>query len=119
LNAVNPVVGLALDAGDTLTFQNAAVEAHVANEPASGYVVHWFNFDNATANATPIGGPTATSEHRVKAPASLPSGMGAIVKVQIAATDPGHAPWAAPVDAYFRRGASGWTLVGVERIPEK
>ncbi len=119
LNAVNPVVNLELDASDTLTFQNAAVEAHVANEPASGYVVHWFSFDNATANATPIGTPTATSEHRVKAPASLPSAMGGIVKVQIAATDPAHALWAAPVDAYFRRGASGWTLVGVERIPEK
>jgi hypothetical protein len=117
LNAVNPVVNFALDGSDTLTFQNAAVDAHVASEPASGYVVRWFTFDNATGNATAIGSPTATTDRRTKAPASLPSAMGGIVKVQIAATDPAHAPWAAPVDAYFRRGASGWTLVGVERMP--
>ena len=118
LNAINPVVNFALDSTDTLSFQNAAVEAHVANEPASGYTVRWFSFDNATGSTTAIGSPTATNDRRVKAPGSLPSGSGAIVKVQIAATDPGHAPWAAPVDAYFRRGASGWTLIGVERMPD-
>ena len=117
LNAINPVVNVALDGSDTLTFQNAAVEARVANEPASGYTVRWSTFDNATGNATAIGSPTATTDRRTKAPASLPSTMGGIVKVQIAATDPAHAPWAAPVDAYFRRGASGWVLVGVERLP--
>jgi hypothetical protein len=118
LNAINPVVNFALDGSDTLTFQNAAVDAHVANEPASGYTVHWFTFDNATGNATAIGSPTATTDRRVKAPGSLPSAAGAIVKVQVAATDPAHAPWAAPADAYFRRGASGWVLVGVERMPD-
>jgi hypothetical protein len=117
LNAVNPVINPALDASDTLTFQNAAVEARVANEPASGYTVRWFTFDNATGNATAIGSPTATTDRRVKAPASLPSASGAFVKVQIAATDPAHAPWAAPVDVYFRRSASGWALVGLERMP--
>jgi hypothetical protein len=117
LNAINPVINPALDASDTLTFQNAAVEARMANEPASGYTVRWFTFDNATGNATAIGSPTATTDRRVKAPASLPSASGAFVKVQIAGTDPSHAPWAAPVDVYFRRGASGWVLVGVERMP--
>jgi hypothetical protein len=118
LNAINPAVNFALDGSDTLTFQNAAVEARVANEPASGYTISWFTFDNATGNTTAIGSPTATTDRRAKAPASLPSATGAIVKVQIAATDPAHAPWAAPVDAYFRRGTSGWALVGVERMPE-
>ena len=117
LNAINPVINPALDASDTLTFQNAAVEARVASEPASGYTVRWFTFDNATGNTTAIGSPTATTDRRVKAPANLPSGSGAIVKLQIAATDPAHAPWAAPVDVYFRRGASGWVPVGLERMP--
>jgi len=119
LNAINPVINLALDGSDTLTFQNAAVEAHVADEPASGYTIRWFTFDNATGNTTPIGSPTATTDRRAKAPGGLPSAAGAIVKVQIAATDPAHAPWAAPVDAYFRRGASAWVLVGIDRMPDK
>jgi len=118
LNAINPVVNCALDGSDTLTFENAAVEARVANEPASGYTVRWFTFDNATGNTTPIGSPTASNDRRAKASAGLPSATGAIVKVQIVATDPAHAPWAAPVDVYFRRGASGWALVGVERMPD-
>src|SRR4051812_15586624 len=119
LNAVNPVINLALDASDTLTFQNAAVEAHVANPRAGGSVARWFGFTTARAPTTAIGAPTAANEPRVKASASLPSAPGAIVKVEIAATDPAHALWAAPVDVYFRRGASGWTLVGLDRIPEK
>ena len=118
LNAVNPVVNFALDGSDTLTFQNAAVEGRVANEPASGYTVRWFTFDNATGNTTAIGSPTATTDRRAKASAGLPSATGSIVKVQIVGTDPAHAPWAAPVDVYFRRGASGWALVGVERLPD-
>jgi hypothetical protein len=118
LNAINPVVNFALDGSDTLTFQNAAVEGRVANEPASGYTVRWFTFDNATGNTTAIGSPTATTDRRVKAPAGLPSASGALVKVQIVGTDPAHAAWAAPVDVYFRRGASGWALVGVERLPD-
>ena len=118
LNAINPVVNFALDGSDTLTFQNAAVEGRVANEPASGYTVRWFTFDNATGNTTAIGSPTATTDRRAKAPAGLPSASGAIVKVQIVGTDPAHAAWAAPVDVYFRRGASGWALVGVERLPD-
>ena len=117
LNAINPVVNPALDASDTLTFANAAVTTGVASEPANGYTVSWFTFDNASASTTPIGSATTTTDRRVKAPAGLPSGAGAIVKVQISAADPAHKPWATPVDVYFRRGASGWTLVGLERMP--
>ena len=91
--------------------------AKVASQPTSGYIVQWFAFDNATGSTAPIGSPTATTDRRVKAPAGLSSAAGAIVKVQIAAADPGHPVWAAPVDAYFRRAASGWVLVGLERMP--
>ena len=117
LNAINPVVNPALDASDTLTFENAAVAAGVASEPANGYTVAWFTFDNATASTTPIGSATTTTNRRVRAPTGLSTGAGAIVKVQISAADSAHKSWATPADVYFRRGASGWTLVGLERMP--
>jgi hypothetical protein len=28
-----------------------------------------------------------------------------------------HPAWSDPLDAYFRRAADGWTLVGLERNP--
>ena len=119
LNAINPVINPALDAGNTLTFENAAVAAGVASEPASGYTVRWFTFDNATGNSAPIGSAAATTDRHVKAPGALPSGLGAIAKVQITAADPAHPSWATPADVYFRRAASGWTLVGLERMSEQ
>ena len=119
LNAINPVINPALDAGDTLTFENAAVAAGVASEPASGYTVRWFTFDNATGNSAPIGSAAATTDRHVKAPGALPSGIGAIVRVQITAADPAHTSWATPADVYFRRAASGWTLVGLERMSQQ
>jgi hypothetical protein len=38
--------------------------------------------------------------------------------VSVVSLEPAHAAWAKPVDVYFRRAGGGWTLVGVERIPE-
>jgi hypothetical protein len=38
--------------------------------------------------------------------------------VDIAATHTTQPTWARPVQAYFRRDASGWKLVGFERLPE-
>jgi hypothetical protein len=119
LNAVNPVVDFALAADGTLTFDNAAVRAGVAAEPAGGYVVNWARFDNTTGQASAIGSPTATAAGRVKAPAPLPAEAGAFVRLRIAASKPQQQSWATPVDVYFRRGASGWTLVGVERLPSQ
>ena len=52
LNAINPVVNVALDGSGALTFDNAAVAAGVAEAPAGGYVVHWSRFDNNTGTAT-------------------------------------------------------------------
>jgi hypothetical protein len=118
LNGVNPVVNFALDASGTLTFENAAVTARMGDEPASGYVVKWASFDNATGTATPLGSPIVATDRRVKAPAALPTMAGAIVRVEIAAVNPVEPSWAMPVDIYFRLGAKGWTLVGVERLPK-
>ena len=115
LTAINPVVNVALDNSGTLTFDNVAVQAAVAQEPNAGYVVHWASFDNTTGTSTALGTPTATTNRQAKAAVALPSAPGSFVKVQIAAASKEHAAWAIPVDAYFRRGVTGWTLVGLER----
>jgi hypothetical protein len=117
LNAINPVADFALDASATLTFENAAVAARFGAEPASGYIVSWSGFDNTSGTVTPLGMPTVTKDRRVQAPVALPSTAGAFVRVQIVAVSPNEPAWARPVDVYFRRSASGWTLVGVERVP--
>ena len=112
LPAVNPVVDVALTAGGGLTFRNAAVDAGVAEAP-EGYAIEWARFDNATGESTPLGGPTTATGLRAPAPA-LPAEPGAFVRVRIAATG-GPTAWAQPVEAYFRRAAGGWTLVGLDR----
>ncbi|HZB26743.1 MAG TPA: hypothetical protein VE379_11450, partial [Vicinamibacterales bacterium] len=117
LNAINPVVNFRLDGAGTLTFENAAVTAAVAEEPASGYLVEWATFDNATGTAGSLGSATVTTDRRATSPAPLPSATNAFVRVRIAAVNAGPPAWAVPVSVYFRRAASGWTLVGVERLP--
>ena len=115
LGAVNPVVNVALDAGGTLTFDNAAVKAGVAPAPPGGYTIQWARFDNNTGEASALGTSNADATGRSAAPASLPSDPGSYIKVEIRAVQPAHASWGVPVQAYFRRDG-GWKLVGFERI---
>jgi hypothetical protein len=117
LAAVNPVVNPALAPDGELTFGNAAVTAGVAAEPDQGYLVQWAAFDNTTGTTRALGSPTATRDGRSRAPMALPSSPGSFVKVQIAAAAHEHPSWAKPVEAFFRRSASGWGLVGLERQP--
>jgi hypothetical protein len=117
LPAVNPVVNPALGPGGDLTFENAAVAAGVAEDPGEGYVVHWSAFDNTTGEATALGLPTMARSRQSQAPVPLPAAPGSFVKVQIAAAGNGRPAWAVPVDAFFRRSADGWTLIGLERVP--
>jgi hypothetical protein len=116
LPAVNPVVDPRLDGG-VLTFGNAAVDAHVAAAP-SGYAAKWFLFDNATGSTTAIA-DTRGASTSVPAPATLPATAGAIVQVDIAAEAPLNPSWAQAVHVWFRKTASGWKLVGLERLPER
>lgn len=117
LTDVNPVIDPELDRSGTLRFGNAAVMAGVAPAPAS-YEITWHTFDNATGATEPIGAPVAATGGQATAPAALPAGAGSFVRVDIAAVDPPHPSWAAPVHAYFRRDATGWKLVGFERLPD-
>lgn len=117
LTQVNPVVDVALSAAGELTFANAATQAGVATPPAS-YLVRWAHFDNATDQASSLGGTEATgttvpvSAARIGEP-----GTPEFLQVEIAAVHPDHAKWATPVVAHFRRDGLSWSLVGLSRQP--
>ena len=116
LVSINPLVDFTLENG-MLSFENAAVAAHVAEAPKGGYTATWFSFDNATGATSPIGTPLTGVGTGVSAPADLERLAGEFVKVQVAAIDPPHEEWKKPVDVYFRHTDSGWKLVGLERLP--
>jgi hypothetical protein len=117
LSRVNPLVKFALtDAG--LTFENPAVRAGFADVPKGGYEATWHRFNNGTGETQPLGSAATSAQERLQLPGDLPRETGAFVKVSIRAVDPPHAPWAQPVDVYFRRTGGGWQLVGVERLPD-
>ena len=113
LPAVNPVVDPKIE-GTAIRFGNAAVDAQIAPAPAE-YIVGWHRFDNATGEATAIGSTSAAGAS-VPLPQGLPSEQGAFVRADISAKG-GPESWTVPAHAYFRRDASGWTLVGFERLP--
>ena len=54
----------------------------------------------------------------MQAPAQVRATPGAFVKVELSATSAEHSSWAQPVQVYFRGTAGGWTLVGLERLPD-
>jgi hypothetical protein len=115
LNAINPLVDFALSPEGALSFRNAAIDAGVGQAPANGYVATWASFDNDNGTSVVIGAPVSATEPAMRAPARLPSAPGSFVKISVAAPGAEHASWSQPVDVYFRRTASGWQLVGVER----
>lgn len=116
LNAVNPIVAPRLDATGRLTFDNAAVAAGVATAPAT-YRASWFRFDNATGDAQALT-DTRSSTTTLEAPRDVPAAAGSYVRVDISAESGAHPAWRRPIRTYFRRDAAGWTLVGLERMPE-
>jgi len=117
LPAINPVVNPRLDAGGALTFENAAVAAGFA-EPPSAYRAAWSRFDNATGATTAIG-ETRSNTTTIPAPRELPTALNGFVEVDISAEASAHPSWQAPIHAYFRREASGWKLVGLERLEDR
>ena len=116
LPRINPLVDFTLDAGGVLAFANAAVDAGVAPAPG-GYRAAWAEYDNASGESHPLG-ESRSAGTRLEAPAALPPRPGAFVRAAVRAVDPPRAAWTRPVHVYFRRAAEGWTLVGLERLPE-
>jgi len=117
LPAINPVVDPKLAADGTLTFQNAAVEAGVAEMPTA-YTAAWSWFDNATGATRPIGA-TTSAKTTVAAPAGFSRDGGRFVEIDIACTSTAHPTWQQPIRTYFRKTADGWKLVGLERLPQQ
>jgi hypothetical protein len=117
LTAINPVVDPRLDSAGQLTFGNAAVDAGFAEAPTA-YHVSWFRFDNATS-ATRLLARTDSVMPAIPAPAALTlTAPGDFIEIDISADSESHSSWQQPVRAFFRRTADGWTLVGLERMPE-
>jgi hypothetical protein len=116
LTAVNPIVSPRLDAG-RLTFENAAFAARVANG-APTYRASWLRFDNTTGETQPLGQAQSTTTS-IDASGNLPTAPGSFVAVDISAEIDAYASWRRPVRTYFRRTGEQWTLVGLERLPEK
>jgi hypothetical protein len=114
LTAINPVINPALGADGTLTFGNAAVDAGVAKHPTQ-YNAVWYRFNNQTRQTDKIG-ETSGAEGKIQAPGGLPSDAGAFIKVEISGDSQPFESWKIPVHAYFQREASGWKLVGFERL---
>lgn len=117
LPAINPIVNPRLDASNVLSFDNAAVSFGFADAPAA-YRARWSRFDNATG-ATESVGETRGQDARLSAPAGLPTAEDGYLEVDIAAESSQHPSWAEPIRTFFRRTSQGWTLVGLERLPEK
>jgi hypothetical protein len=116
LTAVNPIVDPRLDRDGSLTLENAAVAAGIANGPAS-YRASWLLFDNATGVTKPIA-ETTSGTTTLKAPTGLPTTSGSFVAVDISVDSAAYPAWKQPVRTYFRRSGEGWKLVGLERLPE-
>jgi hypothetical protein len=117
LPAINPIVDPRLDASGTLTFGNAAVSAGFAAAPAR-YLAVWSRFDNSTGEKQRIA-ETQSTTTSMSAPRELPGGDGSYVAVDISAESADHASWRVPIQVYFRRASAGWTLVGLERLPDQ
>jgi hypothetical protein len=116
LNAINPIVAPRLDANSRLTFENAAVAAGVANGPAT-YRASWSRFDNATGETQALS-ETQSRTTTIEGPGGLPTASGSFVAVDISVDSEAHPAWRRPIRTFFRRGSDGWTLVGLERLPE-
>jgi hypothetical protein len=116
LPALNPIVTPRLE-NNRLEFENAAVDADVAAAPDL-YRASWFHFDNATGETRSLS-QTSGRTTSLEAPAGLPTATGSYVMVDISADSKEHQAWRRPIKAYFRLDTKGWTLVGLERMPDE
>ena len=114
LTQVNPIVKPRFD-GQGLTFENAAVAGGVANGSVA-YRASWMVFDNATGSTRPLS-ETRSETTTIAAPSGVPSS--GFIAVDIAADSTTYPAWKQPVRAYFRHDGGKWTLVGLERMPDK
>ena len=116
LTKINPAHRFSLAADGALTFENAAVRAGFATAPAGGYKAAWHRFDNAAGTATLMAKrprrPSGCRRPLVCRPTTARSSRSPSAR-PILATLPGRVP-----STFTSSGrATGWTLVGLERLP--
>jgi hypothetical protein len=112
LTGVNPIVNASLSREGALRFENAAVRHGVGGQP-DGYSVRWSRFDNPTDTHTVVGDEVTTTDASAAAPPSVLAGSD-FVSVRITTRHPRYPSWT-PVQVYFRRSATGWQTVGLDR----
>jgi hypothetical protein len=78
----------------------------------------WSRFDNATGEKQRIA-ETESATTSMSAPPGLPADAGGFIAVDISAESTDHPSWREPIHVYFRHAAAGWTLVGLERLPDQ
>jgi hypothetical protein len=113
LPKLNPVANPKLDGGGVLVFENAAES--LAASQSTTYEASWYQFDNETGKSTSIGESSAVQVPRIDAPATLSTGAGSFVRVDIRLKNPAYPSWADPVHLYFRGTPEGWKLIGLYR----
>lgn len=116
LTKLNPIVDPSLSASGVLSFGNVAAQYTLASAPR-GYAAAWHSLDNATGESRPLG-QTSSSQPHMDAPSGLPAAVGAYIRVDLTTDHPDYPRWMEPVRVYFMRQASGWKLVGLERLPD-
>ena len=115
MTAVNPLVDFTLSSTGALTFRNIAADTRRA-PPAQSYEAQWARFDNATGAVTDVGPRQTSAALSFQAPSDALGGE--FVQVAVASISSTHPVWATPVTVRFRKGASGWAIVGLQRLPE-
>ncbi|HEY5619620.1 MAG TPA: hypothetical protein VIK60_16895 [Vicinamibacterales bacterium] len=113
LTSVNPIAEPSLGSDGMLTFENAAVAARAASAPTA-YVLTWSRFDNATGSNVGDSVEMRVTEPQAPAPKQLLEGAD-FVSVAIQTVHSDYPEWRLPVVLTFRRTASGWQAIGIER----
>ena len=75
-------------------------------------------FDNATGQ-TSRWRRRESATPAFDAPSGLPTSPDSYIEVDLSADADGHPAWRRPIHTWFRRDAGGWTLVGLERLPDE
>ena len=116
LSQINPLVGFEIDADSELTFDNIAAREGLATH-ADRYRIEWGRFDNASGAVTDtrrLWSPSGACDCRP--PTCLRRRE--YLQVRVSAIHPRFPAWATPMTLHFRRTPRGWTIVGLNRMPE-